>query len=466
MTETPPLAAHERAIDLLRSRIARSAAGHEVRAALIAWGLAFGTLLLAARALGLMRPVVWWLGGASLVGLAAFRLARMRRRLPSRSTLRAVLDARGGLGGLLVASGDADLGEWARTLPAPVEPRLVRAGPPLSLPALLAVAFVGLAAFLPLRLAAIRRPLDVSRETARLTEEVEALKEAEALPPEKADALAEELATLAKEAEGEDPAKTWETLDHLAATVEKAAREAVESGSAAAERLGAAESLAKGLAEEGGKLAPSELDAAMRELAREAAKAAAEEKSLREGPGHAAAQAAAGGQSLTPDQMKALGEALAEAKAGRLDKLRKLAQKGLVDPKALKDAEARAGQGRPSLSKFLAQNPPERPAGEPVSGPGPRPGTGDVTRGRGDAPMTWKDETPEAGARFREQALPPGSLGESQLVGLSAAAPEPARRTAPAAGALGASGAGAQAYVAPVLPRHRGAVRRYFERKE
>jgi hypothetical protein len=87
--------------------------------------------------------------------------------------------------------------------------------------------------------------------------------------------------------------------------------------------------------------------------------------------------------------------------------------------------------------------------------------------------MTWKDPSAEAGARFEEVALPPSAvaaLGRQSLLGLSAADPSrpgSARPSGSSEGAnalqSGASGEGS-AVVRDLLPQHRGAVRRYFER--
>src|SRR5262249_45557171 len=95
-------------------------------------------------------------------------------------------------------------------------------------------------------------------------------------------------------------------------------------------------------------------------------------------------------------------------------------------------------------------------------------GKGGVDRGRADAAMTWTDGTSEKDAKFKEKVLPPSAvagLNDSQLVGLSATAPTVDPNGVVAHGALNntASGGGS-AYTQTILPRHKGAVRRYFER--
>jgi hypothetical protein len=81
--------------------------------------------------------------------------------------------------------------------------------------------------------------------------------------------------------------------------------------------------------------------------------------------------------------------------------------------------------------------------------------------------MSWTDGSNEKDARFKERALPPSAvagLKDSQLLGLSAAAPT-ARQGIAAHGALNpAARGGGSAYTQTILPRHQGAVKRYFER--
>ena len=83
--------------------------------------------------------------------------------------------------------------------------------------------------------------------------------------------------------------------------------------------------------------------------------------------------------------------------------------------------------------------------------------------------MTWTEGSDQKNAKFKEKALPPAAvagLQDSQMVGLSAAAPEVQKGNLAAHGALNnaASGGGA-AYTQTILPRHKGAVKRYFDRK-
>ena len=84
--------------------------------------------------------------------------------------------------------------------------------------------------------------------------------------------------------------------------------------------------------------------------------------------------------------------------------------------------------------------------------------------------MTWTDGTTEDDVRFREETLSPAALAglkDSNLVGMGQTAPTITDTDAAAGGSLTASGAGrGMARRQPILPKHRGTVTRYFERKE
>jgi hypothetical protein len=83
--------------------------------------------------------------------------------------------------------------------------------------------------------------------------------------------------------------------------------------------------------------------------------------------------------------------------------------------------------------------------------------------------MAWKDPTSDDGFKFKEEALPPSSVQafkDSITVGLSAGSPGKTKADGSAgAGALdGAKAGDGSASTQVVLPRHRQAVERYFER--
>ncbi len=97
------------------------------------------------------------------------------------------------------------------------------------------------------------------------------------------------------------------------------------------------------------------------------------------------------------------------------------------------------------------------------------PGRGGVTRGRGDAAMSWKNGSEKNGVKFKEKALSPAALSsvkESRLTGVSRGNPTAKKHfDNSAGGALSSSQAGGgEAQSQLILPEHKKSVQRYFDR--
>jgi hypothetical protein len=94
-----------------------------------------------------------------------------------------------------------------------------------------------------------------------------------------------------------------------------------------------------------------------------------------------------------------------------------------------------------------------------------------VDRGPGHAKLKFGDESSDQGVTFKDEALPPAdlkALRESELEGISIGTPSLTKGAAgkAASGALsGARTGGGSSTGQMVLPRHRGAVERFFERQ-
>ncbi|MCX5685195.1 MAG: hypothetical protein NT049_16165 [Planctomycetota bacterium] len=441
-----------------------------------AWLFLWGLVVLVMRAAfgADALPLAWGLSALAVIFLAAL-VAALRRR-PSARSAYALVDRVSSCGGLVMAASETPLGAWESQVPPLRAPTLRwrdRRTPVLFAAACVfaAISFAVPQWFVA---AAIGNPLRVEKEVADLKDQIEALKEEKILTPEQAAELEERLRQTAEAAKGEDPAKTWEALDHINEVTAKAARASAEEALREAEKLSRAEALAEGLANDASKLDPAALAEGMKELAKMVDQATAESAALKEGLSKELSEACKSG-SLKPGQCGDLAKALGECREGLAESLKKLADAKLIDAElagrcvGLMPAEG-AGEG---LAAFL------KDAGGENAGLSSleqinlwldgAPGRGGVTRGRGDAPMTWKDPSSKEGAEFKEEALAPGagSLKDSRLMGVSVGAP-----TVEAAGGPAKSGAlnetpsgGGSANTRTVLPRHRGAVQRYFERK-
>jgi len=167
------------------------------------------------------------------------------------------------------------------------------------------------------------------------------------------------------------------------------------------------------------------------------------------------------------EQMKQLSAALGKSKGKLSERLSDLHAAGLIDLKTLKKCENAGKSDSEGLAAFLAENAGEASVADLMAEWG-KPGDGGISRGRGDAPMSWSDGTSEQGAKFKEQVLSPSVLAglkDSQLAGRSLGAPAVEKSGPVRSGALSsASTGGGSAFTQSVLPRHKGAVKRYFER--
>jgi len=458
---------HDQSIRRFIRRVALLLAFRQSLTFVTVWCFLWGVVALVLRAASATtrRQLLWGAIGIAVAAIAAAVVSR--RRLPSRDSVRALLDKRNYCGGLLMAGADADLGAWQ--VPEITLPRLrwrkARAFGPLAA----SFAFVLISLLAPVRFAANdpARPMDVSREVENLSAQIEALKEAQVIEEAKAEALEQKLDQLGQEASGEDPAKTWEALDHLNDAVEKAAKEAAETANAGQERLGRAEALAEGLMAGADQLDSKTMTEAMRTLGEMTRDAIKENESLAGDLSPETLEAIKSG-SLKAEHLKDLSKALSQSKSALNQKLSKLSQSGMINPKSLKGGAQANRRDNSGLARFLKENAEKMSVDEATLQWCE--GKGGVDRGRGDAAMTWTDGSNEKDARFKEKVLPPSSVAglmDSQLVGLSASAPTVDTSGVAAHGALNnAASGGGSAYTQTILPRHRGAVKRYFDRPQ
>ena len=433
------------------------------------------------------KPLLFGAAGIIAAAVAAFLMAR--KQLPTQTSVRSLLDRQNDCGGLLMAAGEQSLGNWENRLNSVNLPRLKwRSSRAWSLLAL-SVAFAALCLFLPIKYISVNagRSLDVGKEAEALAAQIETLKEEQIIAEVKAEELKEKLDQLTAEASGEDPAKTWEALDHLANSVEKAAKDAAAEAAGKQEQLEKAEALAEGLMAGSDQMDAKLMTEAMQTLLTMMQGAMKENEALASQLSPETQEAIKNG-SLKPEQLKELAGALSQSKQKLNQQLSKLNQSGMnrgnINPNSLKGGASAQKRDNSGLSKFLKDNAQKMSVADAVGqwcegngngkdcppGQNCPGGKGGVSRGRGDAAMTWTEGSDENNARFKEKTLPPGSvagLQDSQLVGLSASAPEVQKGNLAAHGALNSSAAGGgSAYTQTVLPKHKSAVKKYFERSK
>jgi hypothetical protein len=176
---------------------------------------------------------------------------------------------------------------------------------------------------------------------------------------------------------------------------------------------------------------------------------------------------ALGQQKLDPEQLKKLSDVLRHTSADLARQMEKLHKAGLIDAETLSRCR-RAGEcDCEGLASFLRDNKQFSLTDLKSLCKG---GKGGVTRGPGAAPLTWRKPNGKDEAQFKEEVLPPGAVDAMRSTSLQEVRGKNIvhRKTAdPAAsGALARASAGSgSANTEVLLPRHRAAVERYFERK-
>lgn len=449
---------HELLVGRFYRQLATWCALRRAVAAVTVFAFLWGTAVLLLRAVqGTSAETLLWVGiGVPLAaGLGAWLALR---RLPARAAVRALIDRHGECGGLLMAGAERDVSRWGVAVAALPTIRW-RAGRPLGLLAL-AVGYVALGFLIPSRHLAIAgdAPLDVGREADRLAEQVRVLKEEKVIDPERADAMKQKIDEVRQRAGGKEPAKTLEALDHLDDVVRQAARKAAESAARKTDQLDQVAAGAEALQQAAPSLDPQTMAGMMAELAAMAKKAAGEG-----GEADPDLADAVGDGSLSAGQLSKLAAAAGAVKGKVQKSARRLYDARLIDADLLKQCEGGKCDAK-GLCEFLKKN----GCKSLCDAIGNCPGRGGVNEGPGAAQLQFGEKSSEDGAKFQEEALPPSDLAalkESQSAGVSTTAPQKEKGGGAQAGALsGAAAGGGSANAAGVLPQHRAAVGKYFDR--
>jgi hypothetical protein len=458
----------ETLVDQFHRRLAGWCVLRQSVAAVTLWAFIWGTAVVVLRATqepsrGLLLS---GLIGVPIALALATRIAL--KRLPDRTSVRALLDEQSGCGGLLMAGAERDLGAWNAAVPKVVLPGITwNYRRPLAI-FTLSIAYLLLGFLLPIDRSALAvdAMLDISRETDRLGEQVRVLKEEKVLEPDRAETLRQKLEQVQSSSLGKDPAKTLEALDHLNELVHQAARKASEGNARQSKELAKLQAASEALKKAAESLDEKTTAALMAELAAMAQKAAAENELLKEGIDGELAAALAEGK-LSPEDLAKLAALAQGAREGISSSAQKLYNAKLIDASQLAECKGDGKCDGKGLADFLAKNRNNtlREGLELQLGKG-----GVSDDGPGQTPLEFGDRSSENGAKFQEQALPPGDLSalkDSQLTGVSSKAPQRDPKTGqPTSGALsGATMGGGSANTGQVLPQHKGAVERYFERE-
>lgn len=453
-----------------RLRVCSLLALHECLRLCFGWIMLWATAVVALRAVfHTDRLTLLWGFVGLLVAVAAGVVLAVRRAPPS-NAIRAALDRHSRMGGLLMAAGDTEIGRWREQIVEVPLPKLTwRAGRQGKLLAasllFLAASFLTPNRYLPTADAS----LQIDGAMQKLADKLQVLQQEQILAPEKAQVLEKNLNRVRHEAEANDPAKTMEALDHLEQSFSKAAAEAAESAIKQTETATRAGELAGALEAARDKMDPKTCGEAMKELARLAEQAAAENQALAEGLSEELKNAGQLG-NLSDDQLRKLSKLLKNCKQCQRDKLMKLIDAQLIDAGQLILCD-RAGEDDPEALIACLCEGQDGDLAIALECDNGLPGRGGISRGRGDAAMTWQKDVEKGDAAFKEKVLPPAgvaSLKQSRLAGVSVGDPTAAK---PSGGSTGgalqaAQAGGGEAHAQTILPEHEKTVQRYFNREK
>jgi hypothetical protein len=430
---------------------------------------AFGAIVLIVKVLipSLWPHVLWGAVGAAACVLVAWRLSCRGRFTRTESV--ALLDTSLGAGGLLMSLQEAPDSEWESRLPH-VE-RLWRSSLPrirprrfawsVGLPLLFTVAVC----FVPLRSTSATplQPRTAGQQAAEQLEEMlQTLEEADVLEEEQQEELREEIAKLAEETKDSPLThERWETVDAL----EQRMRLKLDEAAALADKAsGAAQMLAEltdgdlsSLSAEQREQLEQQFLETLQKMQQTGALNSASQ-SLREQLQQLMQNGRLNGLPRDPSQRKQLLSDLQkflEQEQRKLAEARKQCQGGKCSRCGSGQCPGCEGEG-----ECEGQNGTTSRDGDG------RPGRGGVNRGRGDAELTWGDESDEQGTKFKETVLPPGFQEDPKddLQGVSLAPPdESPDASAPHAAPREVDPAsGRETWDRPLRPRHRDVVRQYF----
>ena len=423
--------------------------------------------------------VLWLVSGAVPVAFAAWWISG--RELFSRTESVALLDNRLEAGGLLMTLCETPDELWEERLPQletlwknslpqyrPVRFARQMAGP---------FVFVLAACLVPLReveAAPTLKNTAGEQATSQLQELLTELDKSDVLEEEEKQELEDEIAKLVEETK-ETPLthEKWETVDAL----QERMRMRVET--TAAELVTAQQSLAALKSAADGDFAKLSIESlemlskdVLETLQKMADKGAFDNvpKNLKDQLQRLMKNSNGNGQIQLPKDPKELSELLNEldgflqGESKKLSELRSKCKGG--NCKGCPGCEAGCECSGPTDVACTCPNCPN--AGGQCGGGG-MPGSGGISRGRGDADLTWGDESTLENTKFKESVLPPGMLDKprDEVVGITIASPETdVANSAPRSAARAATAAsGDEAWKGTVRPRHRSVVKRYFDKQ-
>jgi len=458
---------------------------------LTGWNFIVGFLFLILRQLGfaLVDFIGFSIAGLPVCILLAILIA-YRRRLNEGKIL-ALLDNHNRCGGLLLAERETGDESWMDQVSENLQIPDFRVNFSARLPnVIFSVVFIILCVVVPVYSGAALKEhrINLGEIKDTLVEQIDTLVETETLSPEKAEELSRALEQIVAGSDRNDPSKTFEALDQLQEKLKKEARQEAQKILSDLEKLGQMNSLAEELKKQTDssseaaeslkemlkKFAGSQEGKEFMKQSGEAGKAM--EGAMQDGEhSHQAMQEAARQlQDYIDKESEKKELAARKMKNARLidqQTLEKLLKEGKLKKATLKDI-----MNNPDAEVFVApsldgscNNGGEPGLAEGQNGQdGQMVGSGGAGRDGGSAPLNFNRLTSDHKVKFIDEALPSpneSSLEDSVVIGQGVTAPELLPADHSQSGSVqwnNQQNSAAESEI--ILPRHRNAVRNFFDR--
>ncbi|MCL2117508.1 MAG: hypothetical protein FWH27_03670 [Planctomycetaceae bacterium] len=465
---------YEQAVTQLRRRIQRILFLKYLLQGLMIALFVKGTVIIACRAAGITLVDMLVMGSVPVLGAVIAAAVLALRKVPERKKLIAAIDCESEGGGLLMSLAElGSLGDWDSQLRDMKTPRYRWRSKKTFGFLATSLLFVCFALLLPDRTVnalAGPRKLDITNQVREIDSKLEKLQEEKILDADKVEKLKEELKRIQQNAEAEGPIKTWGAIDHLNDKLAKEAQNAAEELLKEQEKHetieAMAEALKEQLASEDNSQGPTaeEMQDLAHEMSNMLGDIAGDDDFLNDLKQQIDEQ---GLDSLTQEQLEQLAEKMSEKCRDCQGRMNNLKSGRMVDPNRLKDFSDCKPCDNQSLKDFLDSQCKGACEGDGECDSG-IPGRGGITRGPGSAKINFDHNTQESDAEMKEHAMEPDyvDMEASIKMGVTRNAPTPNRAGSAAeeggavtdtSGVAGSSGRDV------VLPKHRGAVRRFFD---
>lgn len=461
---------------------------------LTVWNFILGFVFLLVRQLG-FKLVDF--AGFSAIGLPVCILSAMlfsfRRALPEEKVL-ALLDNYNHCGGILLAEQETGDKGWSNKISGKLQIPEFSVNYGGQVPNIL-ISIVFLALCISVPVYSITGPNDrrinLSEIKENILEQIDTLVETETVEPEKAEELVRALENIVSGSDNTDPSRTFEALDQLQEKLKKEASREAQKLQSDLEKLGQLNSLAEELKKQ------SESSPEAAKALNEMLKKMAESKEGKELMGKSkelgralenALDGSASEQSLQ-DAARQLQEYIEQEVEKKRQAAQKIVKARMIDKKTF-DKLMKEGKIKPATLQDIKDNPDAELlvapgecesgqsgsgkdgsgiSGAEAGGDGMSVGNGGVSAGGGTAPLKFNRLTSEHRVKFIDEALPSpseGSLEDSVAIGQGVTAPEILPADSSGSGkAVDWKQQNNNAVESElILPRHRSAVKKFFER--